>query len=655
MLSLPNRMPGDNISILNTYYQYPQKMEIEANNKTGEMKTTYSKDYICIVYKDNDKGTKHHAILENPDYEFYMVNPEESVNYNRLFIEKEKVHPIITPYNNLDKKIAELTNNLDTYYANLHNGNRRANRILHSNYDVFNSDTNINDHYRFQFDKTYKNEPTPITKAYFDIEVDTIHMAGDFPELGECPVNAVSYIFNDTINVFLLRNEKNPLIKQFEEKLKANPSAWFGMLNKMIIDHVGGIDKAKKFKLDNLDYQVLFYDEEICLLHDLFSLINQQEPDFLLAWNMPFDIPQIVERIYALGYDPLDIMCHPDFDKKYRVVKYFIDERHKTEYAERGDYFTVSGHTVYLDQLVQFASRRKGQSAFPNFKLDTAGSIIAGVNKLDYSDITTDISKFPYLNYEMFVIYNILDTVVQKCIEEEVKDVDYIYTKCLSNNTRYDKGHRQTVYLVNRAAKSFYANGYIIGNNVSSGDSIKFKAALVHDPTNNRDTLKKKIGNQVINVADNLNDFDFKSLYPSTARENNMAPNTQIGKIIIDEQIHKYENPFNDPMYDRGGQFIEDLTCQNTITFCQRWLHLATFEEWLKDLDYYYMKICSPVSFPYGKSKDLIIRCDSSKGKKINLIEDAPELKNNKIPLLYRIPKKLDYQPYIDQIERGVY
>ena len=44
-------------------------------------------------------------------------------------------------------------------------------------------------------------------------------MAGDFPEMGECPINAISFINDNdhSINIFLLRNEKNPLIEQFEK------------------------------------------------------------------------------------------------------------------------------------------------------------------------------------------------------------------------------------------------------------------------------------------------------------------------------------------------------------------------------------------------------------------------------------------------------
>lgn len=47
-----------------------------------------------------------------------------------------------------------------------------------------------------------------------------------------------------------------------------------------IIENVGGIERAKKFKLDNLEYEFIFYDEEICLIHDLFAIINKVNQTF---------------------------------------------------------------------------------------------------------------------------------------------------------------------------------------------------------------------------------------------------------------------------------------------------------------------------------------------------------------------------------------
>jgi hypothetical protein len=51
--------------------------------------------------------------------------------------------------------------------------------------------------------------------------------------------------------------------------------------------------------------------------------------------------------------------------------------------------------------LIQFASRRKGQSAFASFSLDYIGGSIAHTKKLDYKDITTDLGELPYLDFKV--------------------------------------------------------------------------------------------------------------------------------------------------------------------------------------------------------------------------------------------------------------
>lgn len=587
---IKNYKEGSDITIMNTLYCYPRK-----NEETNK----WDKGSITLVYKDNVTGKKYHEYIEDPDYEFYVAKPDIQLDHNELFIEEDKVEKITVPYLELEKKIAELTGNLDFYYENIKSGNRYANKQLHFCSNVFMSDTHIEDHYRFRFAKEYQNNTNKISKAFLDIEADTRYMRGDFPELGECPINAVTVIdeANNNVFTFLLRNKNNPLIEQFEKSINKE---LFDRLKEFVRTSVGGYKNEIRLGLDKLNYNFLFYDEcdEIMMVTDIFKYINGTQPDFVLAWNMSFDIPYIIERIKVLGYDPKTIICHPNFENKQ--CEYFIDERNKNEFAERGDYAIISSYSVYLDQLIHFASRRKGQSQFTSFSLDSIGAIIAKVHKLDYKDITTDLGELPYLNYEIFVFYNIMDTIVQKCIEKKVEDINYLFGKCIMNNTRYHKGHRQTVYLANRGAKEFLKDGYIIGNNANKANpkpEQKYPGAFVGDPlkVSNYSMFKTSDG-QVFMVFDNLDDFDYASLYPSILREFNMAPNTQIGMIKIDEKIYENENPTNNDKYSRSGAFLEDLQSGVYLEFCKRWFNLAGYGELYEDVEEYFTKIKDPFS-----------------------------------------------------------
>lgn len=587
---------GSDITILNTLRDRPKKDE-----NTGK----WTKDTLTVVYKDNVSGTKAFQTYIDPDYHFYMAKPEIETPHNMLFIEKDKVDEYISPFSGVLKTIAEKTNNTEFFYNNIKSGNRRANSELHTIPNVFGSDSDIEDHYRFLFGQQYKNTITPVSIGYLDIEVDIRYAVGDFPLPGECPINVLTYIDDKTktINTFILRDYDNPLIEKFEGLVK-NGSI-FSEVASFIKSKIPDNELYETMGIENYTINFNFFDTEIVLITALFDLINSIKPDFCIAWNMAFDIPYIMERIIALGYNPENIMCHPDFDHK--VARYYIDERHSNMYELRGDFYTISSYTVYLDQLIQFASRRKGQSAFPNFKLDTAGEIIAGVTKVDYSDIAT-MKDLPQVNFILFVLYNIIDVVVQKAIECKGNDIDYIYNTSVLDDTRYSKCHRQTVYLVNKFRKFCFNKGYIVGNNINlNNEAVSFLGALVGNPMHNSDYAKYCNNGEILNIYNNLNDFDYRALYPSIADEHNTAPNTMIGKIVISNIVHELENTFLNDGYDRGGEFLENMNTDNPLELSKRWLHLAGIKDLLDDIDEYMTTIEVQNSNYDGNTRPFVI------------------------------------------------
>ena len=577
---LKNFKEGSNITLLNTL----RFNKADDNGKFAE--------YITLIYKDRDTGLKYQETIKDPDYEYYVVDPDRRVDYNRLFIEKENAHKIVVKHKDLEKDIAKRINASDFYYENIKNGNRRENQKLHLHPDIFMSDMNIEDHYKFRFSNLYNNTPCTITKSFFDIEEDTIDIDG-FPQPGQCPINAISLILQEqkAIYVFLLRNLNNPQIEEFEKTV--NDGSIFQELNQFVINAVGGPAAARKYSI-NFSFNFMFYDqeEEINLIADLFNAINNFKPDYVLAWNMAFDMVHIIERIRKLGYAPEDIICHEDFKEK--VAEYRVDERNLNNNAERGDYALISSYSTFMCQMIQFDSRRKGQSKFAQSNLDYIGENVAKVKKLDYKHITTDISLLPYKSYKTFVFYNIMDTIVQYCIEVVTNDIGYIVQKSILNNTRISKGHRQTVYLTNRAAKEFYNDGFIIGNNVNKFNQKpeeKYPGAFVADPEKLNSYSKLEIHGRVVDIFQYLVDFDYSSLYPSIIRQFNIAANTQIGRIMIRDMIHNKENLRNWDKWTREISFAEDIQCQVWIEFCCRWLHLADYTTIYHEIEEFFTKV----------------------------------------------------------------
>ena len=494
---------GSDITLMNCFYQFRQRDEMG----------NYKDDFLVMVIKDNTTGKKEHFVFKNPKYKFYILKEGIEANYNKLFIEQDKLVEYEVEYKKLEKTIAKLLGREADYNDALSLGDKQSIRKLHADPRVFNSDQSIEDKYRHEFSKYYPNNVGKINKAFFDIEVDGRYITTDFPEpeLAEAPVNAIS-LFDERTNrvvTLLLNDPRNPLIGAFIREYNSGIFKEEDIRN-FVKNAVGGYKKFVKNKLENTQFDLVFMDNELELITTFFQLVVKLDPDFIEGWNSSgFDTNYLIHRIINLGGDPAEVMSDPSWDLNY--YKLYIDERNINDFAERGDYFNVASNTVWMDQMIQFCSRRKAKmGSFASFKLDDIGQLTAGVKKLDYSHITTNLTELPYLDYKTFVLYNIMDTVVQKCIENKAQDLEYIFAKCIMNDTSYKKGHRQTVYLINRMTKEWFKLGYIIGNNINKWNEKppKFAGALVGDPLKTSDYSKIKLDGSPIMVCDNLQDYD---------------------------------------------------------------------------------------------------------------------------------------------------
>lgn len=599
---IPSYPLGSDLVILDATYHFPNKQQVESYNG---VKTVYTPDTMTIVYKDNATGKKGIEVIEKPNYVFYMLkNNIPTPNYDMFFTDMKNLDEIKCKYRDVNKAIAEkldqyegTTKYTDLFKKNIRDGNYRANMEFQKSRRVFGSDIPINDFYRMRFAEQYKNTETPVSRAYLDIEVDVKLSPTDFPTNGNCPINAISYFEHDTKRLFtFLLNQKDVNPKSNEFCTTVDNHA-FNEEFKDFLNETLGSEKVKDFKLENIQTKVLVYNDELTLLKDLFGYINYTKPDFLMVWNMSFDIPFIINRIIALGGNPKEIMCIHDISPLYENCSYIVDSDHE-DFATKGDYADITSYTVYLDQLIQFASRRRGGAQYRSYSLDYIGNEIAGVQKLHYENIAANVMDLPYNDYRTFVKYNMMDVLVQYCIEFKADDILYVFDKALLNCTEYKKVHRQTIYLSNRATIMFKNFGdYVLGNNLNKfkpKPTVKYEGAYVADPCKFGDKYKDKVNGIPIMRASNAIDFDFTRLYPSITQEYNMAPNTEIGYIKIPNKIYEAENATHNEKYTRSGQFVEDMTSECDIEFAHRWFNLASFKEAYADIIEYFNTEESP-------------------------------------------------------------
>ena len=569
-IKLLGDISSSNLLLLNVIYQRP-------------IKATNWKDYAYIILKDVTTGEKKLVTIQDPEMLIYFVKPEyRNYTYYPAHKPLSQCYQKLVKYRKVIDVIAEEAGEEGKrFFEKCKEVNRDAARNLHKYPYVLASDYDYPNIFRVEWLLHYHNPDIRLdaTKMFLDIEVDSIDVPG-FPKPGQCPINAVSVIDEEgsTVHVFLLRNKNNPLIDEFENT---------------VTDFVEECHNSFDESYGRLNYKIYMFDEEkeINLIQQVFALINTLKRDFLLIWNMSFDIPYIIERIKALGYNPWDIMCSPDF--KTKICDYRKDVNNY-DWKVKNDVFILSSYTVFLDQMGQYIKIRKGKSELKSVKLNAIAKKELEDEKLDYSD-EANIKTLPYVNYKKFVLYNIKDTLLQMGIERRTHDTDNSLLSALSNAVQYQNLFSQTIVLKSYAYVSYYLQGYIIGNNknVNYGEAREkekkakrkdFEGALVCDPMLNDYVGIKLFGRPSKFIFKHVIDYDFTSHYPIITGSHNINQETMIGKIILDGYESLNPDP-NDVLYDQGKMFIEALLSRDYSFIGNTYFNLPTTEDLLRDLE----------------------------------------------------------------------
>lgn len=580
-MELIRQLVDDASALINIIYHKPTRR-------------TNWKDYLDIIYVDND-GETQIVNVEEPMMEIYFAKEHaRETSFNRNYIRKSDAYSKLVKFRNIEREIANESGGSTkrVYEEALSSGNRTATKNVHKDPNVFASDYRIEDWYRIQWviesnKKTTESTRVKLHKNFLDIEVDGIDHPG-FVLGGIAPINAVTIVDDKTLacRTFLLRNEKNPLIAEFEKDIP-------GFIEELheSFDEVYG----------SLDYQIYMYDEadEISMIRDIFSMLNVVKPHFVLIWNASFDIPYIIDRINVLGYDPADIMTHPEFP--LREV-YFYKDKRNFSIPDKGDYTKISTPFMVLDQMIVYAGLRKSQSEIRSFNLNSVGKSELDEGKLDYGEVK-DFKTFPYENYKLFVMYNIKDVLLQLGIERRTNDMENLYTRASNNATAYEKIFKQTVFLKNRSYIEWDKQGLYTGNNTNirygedysmSNIMIKkddeeesYAGGVVADPKLNKPVGEMVMGRPSKYIFSFVADMDFGAMYPSIIIAFNIAPNTMFGKLIIGtDGAQLYADIMNSEdieeimsSVDLGAEFADDLQVGDLLTIGKKWFGLPDIEQ----------------------------------------------------------------------------
>lgn len=584
-------------------------------------------DNLYVIWKDLLTGKKTVETIPEPKMKIYFEKPEfRNHSYIRDYQEIKNTNPYTCKFSEIPFAIGNDWGEQGKQFIRNIFDTKDYSKFKEMNLYpyVFGHDFDVKTYYRYSWKKAMP-EPSrnDINCAYFDIEADSFIQPG-FADAETCPIDLMTIIdekSNKSYTFALVGREYeereyshlNGEARKHVEGIEKNNKRWYDYRLKKeqeLMDDQDGLKEELHALFDesygDLDYNFYFYKDEKQMLVHIFQLINTIEPDFLLIWNIEFDIPYIIKRMKVLGLNPEDIICHPEFPTK---ECFFVKDKRNFDIKNKSSFFNVSSKTIYYDQMVLYAAKRKGQSELRSFSLGAIGKEEIGDTKLDYSE-EQNIKKFPYLNYRKYFIYNIKDVLLQLGINRVTKDTDTLYVTSSENLTSYKDVWKQTVVLRNVQYRDHLDNGLIPGANENGiramlerndfdeeekKDEVGFEGALVGNTK-----LIKKFGVTVYGKPTNYLfkysiDMDMSAFYPNTIYAMNICKSTLLFKIICDASQFDVRGgtiPFkgitdvqmvkdNDDSFtgDVAKEIIDNFQSKNYLSVGYKFMNLPSLEE----------------------------------------------------------------------------
>lgn len=580
-------------------------------------------DYLYVIYKDLDTGEKKVEKIPEPRMDIYFEKEEfRNHDYNKTWVKLDQVNKYNCKYTDIKFAIAKDMGEAgkrfleDVFSTHQYQDLKKLDRYPY----VFGHDFDIITYYRNAW---YNAIPAPesndLNIAYLDIETDSFDHPG-FSNAATCPVDMVTVIDEKSMSsyTFALHNQKyvapdrshlkgvklenakrydklheqwhNERIRQ-EEELKNDLDGLTEELHQMFDETYG-----------ELDYNFYFYEDERKLLVHLFQLIHKLDPDFVLIWNISFDIPYIIERMKVLGLDPEEIICNEEFPvKKCRFQK----DKRNFDVKNKSDYFHCTSRTIYYDQMILYAAKRKGGPELRSNKLTYIAKKEIGDEKLNYSE-EGDFKKFPYLNYRKYFIYNIKDVLLQLGINMKTKDTETLYLTSYENLTQYKDIWKQTVVLRNVQYKYHLSHGFVPGANINKLDAydrgpseedegVQYEGALVGNPLLINNFGEKMYGKQTDYLFSYSIDMDMSAFYPNTNYVLNIDAACLIFKVILDSSQYDVmggDIPFkgitdvqvikeNSPSWtdDMAKECFDNFQSKNYLSLGYKFMNMPSIED----------------------------------------------------------------------------
>jgi DNA polymerase elongation subunit (family B) len=365
-------------------------------------------------------------------------------------------------------------------------------RVHKNKSKIFESD--INPVFRCLSDNYLDIPPPKLHTCFFDIEVNFDPDKGFAPT--DDPFNAVN-----SISLYL---------------------DWLDTLVTLCIPPTG-------YTHSQIDYCVQHFDNTVVckteteMFNLFFTLI--EDADVLTGWNSGgYDIPYMVNRV-------TQVMSKDD-TRRFCLFNQFPRQREFVQFDQKQVTYDLVGR-VHMDYLELYKKYNYEQRH--SYKLDYIGEMEVGEKKTQYEGTLDQLYN---KDWKTFLEYNRQDTMLLFKIHDKLKFLDLANSIAHQNTVLLPTVMGSVAMIEQAVINEAHARGLIIPDKPqrTEEDETKAAGAYVAYP-------KKGIHEWIAAV-------DLNSLYPSTIRALNMAPETIIGQLrpTLTEQY----------MYDKGQKLARE-------------------------------------------------------------------------------------------------
>lgn len=327
------------------------------------------------------------------------------------------------------------------------------------------------------------------------------------------------------------------------------------------------VDKYLKEHLEKRNCQIEFgfFDNAGQAVKACIDKAHEWQPDFVIMWNMDFDIPKIVDMLVKYGYDPKDVFSDPRIPEEYRFFRYKQGPSQKriqngtmrgVSPYERWHIATCPATFFLACAMTTYYRFRMSLGKLPGgYGLDATLSRHLDIGKLNFKE-TEHLSKLEWHKvmqreypYE-YIAYNIFDCISVELLDEKNKDFQLKFnTRCtLADYTEFKSGPRITEVNMHFVARD---NGYVIGTVGRTEDDPM--DSMVVNPDDWTMILPSFImeDSSVPVVTDwptsksmlyyHVSDLDITSTYPAVQVALNVSKETTVNEVVKVQGLSEVE------------------------------------------------------------------------------------------------------------------